>query len=232
MKKKSNLFFSTIDALHNCGALENLILIGSWCHYFYRIYFDGAPQIPAVRTVDIDLLVPNPPGIKKHVHIPRILESLGFEPLRHSMTGYITYVHPELNLEFLTPELGRGKGSKPYEIAKLHINAQGLRFLNLLQQYTIEVKHGEYKVRVPEPAAYVLHKLIVYERRRKKEKRERDLAAAKAIGEFLLRDSHQRVRISEIFRDLPKKWKKKILVNSKEHLPPLYELQSKASREK
>ena len=50
-----------------------------------------------------------------------------------NLTGYTKYVHPELELEFLIAELGRGKGNKPYEIPKLHINAQGLRFLNLLQ---------------------------------------------------------------------------------------------------
>jgi len=49
-------------------------------------------------------------------------------------------VHPELELEFLTPELGRGK-NKPYELPKLHINAQGLRYLNLLQSNVLKIKY-------------------------------------------------------------------------------------------
>jgi hypothetical protein len=50
MTKQNNLFLATLDALHKSGVFEDIILIGSWCHYFYRIYFNNAPEIPAVRT--------------------------------------------------------------------------------------------------------------------------------------------------------------------------------------
>lgn len=222
MKKKDNLFFLTIEALHRSGALDELILIGSWCHYFYRSYFNDAPEIPAVRTLDIDFLVPNPRSIKKAINIPKILESLDFTPMRNSMTGYIKYAHPELELEFLTPDLGRGHGSKPYEIPELHINAQGLRYLNLLQAHITTAKYKTSKVHLPEPAAYVLHKLIVFERRTKKGKKERDLMAAKAIGEFLLKDVEQIAKLKAIFAELPKKWQKTIINNVKKHSTPLY----------
>lgn len=138
MKRKSNLFIATLNALYKSGALEDIILIGGWCHHFYRIYFNNAPEIPVVRTLDIDFLIPNPPKIHREVNIPNILNSLDFIPAHDYITGYTKYVHPELEVEFLIPDLGRGKGSKPYEIPKLHINAQGLRFLNLLQSHTIE----------------------------------------------------------------------------------------------
>ena len=125
-----------------------------------------------------------------------------------NLTGYTKYVYPELELKFLIAELGRGKGNKPYEIPKLHINARGLRFLNLLQWHTIKIKYKNMNVIVPEPAAYVLHKFIIYERRLNKEKQKRDLLSAKGIGEFLLQNRTQQKKIIEIFNSLPNKWQK------------------------
>jgi len=140
-----------------------------------------------------------------------------------NLTGYTKYVHPELELEFLIAELGRGKGNKPYEIPKLHINAQGLRFLNLLQWHTIKIKYKNMNVIVPEPAAYVLHKFIIYERRLNKEKQKRDLLSAKGIGEFLLQNRTQQKKIIEIFNSLPNKWQKLVLRNLKDNSKLLYE---------
>jgi len=223
MKRKTDLFLTTLESLQNSGALNQLIIVGSWCHYFYREYFNGAPEIPAVRTLDIDLLVPNPPRIKKEVNIPKVLKSLDFIALPHSMTGLITYEHPELKLEFLTPDLGRGKGSKPYDIPKLHINAQGLRYLNLLQAHTIRIKYKTLYVRVPEPVAYVFNKFLVFKKRKKKEKMEKDLQTAKEIGEFLLKNKKQKIKLRTIFATLPQKWQTTILTEVNKHLPPLHD---------
>ncbi|PKM99285.1 MAG: hypothetical protein CVU78_07095 [Elusimicrobia bacterium HGW-Elusimicrobia-2] len=110
MERKNDLFLATLIALHEKGVLRDIILVGSWCQHFYKGYFNNAPEIPVVRTLDIDFLVPNPPGIKKDVNIPDILDGLGFMPSHNYTTGYTKYVHPELELEFLTPDLGRGKG--------------------------------------------------------------------------------------------------------------------------
>jgi len=227
VKRKSSLFLKILNSLHNEGVLKDIILIGSWCHYFYKDYFSNAPEIPLLRTLDVDFLIPNPPRIKKEVNIPDILESFDFIPLHSRITGYTKYVHPELELEFLIADLGKGKGNKPYQIPKLHINAQGLRFLNLLQSHTIKVKYGDITVIVPEPAAYVLHKFIIYERRQNKEKQLRDLLSAKEIGEFLLTNKIQRKKILDIFNSLPKKWQKTILKNIKDNSELLFKFLSK-----
>ena len=206
------------------------MLIGSWCYHFYRVYFNNAPEIPAVRTLDIDFLIPNPPKIHKDVNIPEILGSLDFTPVHHFMTGYTKYVHPELELEFLISDLGRGKGSKPYEIPRLHINAVGLRFLNLLQSHMIKIEYKHMTITLPEPAAYVLHKFIIQERRKNKEKQKRDLSAAKEIGEFLLRNKTQRKKLLEIFFSLPKKWQAKIIRNVKANSQPIFDFLSKKEK--
>ncbi len=77
MTKQNNLFLATLDALHKSGAFEYIILIGSWCHYFYRVYFNNASEIPVVRTMDIDFLIPNPAKIhnqkrRPHEHVLRL----------------------------------------------------------------------------------------------------------------------------------------------------------------
>jgi len=227
METKSNLFISTLRALQKADVLNEIILVGSWCHYFYRIYFNNSPEIPTVRTLDIDFLIPNPLRMKKEVDIPEILKPLDFIPVQNYPSGYIKYVYPELELEFLTPELGRGKGDHPYEISKLHVNAQGLRYLNLLQSQTIKVKSEGIKVILPEPAAYILHKFIVFERRKKEEKRIRDLKAAKEIGEFLLKKTIQRRKLKQVFISLPEKWQKRIVKNTKDKSPLLFDFLNK-----
>ena len=226
MTKQNNIFLATLDALHKSGVFEDIILIGSWCHHFYRVYFDNAPEIPVVRTMDIDFLIPNPAKIHKDINIPEILRTLDFIPTYSYTTGYTKYEHPELELEFLTPELGRGK-NKPYELPKLHINAQGLRYLNLLQSNVLKIKYKHMMIQLPEPAAYVLHKFIIFERRKEKSKKERDLLAAKDIGEFLLQNKTQRKKLLEIFHSLPLKWQKTIIKNIKTHSEPLFDFLSK-----
>jgi hypothetical protein len=93
-----------------------------------RIYFNNAPEIPIVRTLDIDFLIPNPARTKKEINIPEILTTLDFVLLHNYITGLTKFIYPELELAFFTPDLGSGKGSTPYNIPKIHISTQGLRF--------------------------------------------------------------------------------------------------------
>jgi len=39
-KKQSDLCLEILRRFHNAGILDDLILIGSWCVYFYKDYFD------------------------------------------------------------------------------------------------------------------------------------------------------------------------------------------------
>lgn len=180
-----------------------------------------------MRTLDIDFLIPNPPRIQKEINIPEILETLDFVASHDYLTGLTKFVHPELELEFLIAELGRGKGNEPYKIPQLNINAQGLRFLNLLQSYVIEIKYENINVKVPEPAAYVLHKFIIQERRSNEEKQKKDLLSAREIGEFLLKNKTQGKKIKDIFSYLPVKWQKTILRNLENNSKLLFDLLSK-----
>lgn len=134
----------------------------------------------------------------------------------------IKFDHPDLRVEFLVPELGRGH-IRPLEIKKLGIRAQGLRYLNFLSSYPRIISYEDIHVRVPEPAAFALHKLIISARRLNKEKAARDLEMAISLLDFLYAKPREVGRIKSILRTVPHKWLQSILSVSKKHFPRLNE---------
>jgi hypothetical protein len=73
----------------------------------YKQHFHNPPEIPVVRKADIDFLIPNPPRIRKEVDVSALLRQLGFELLTDYLSGYTKYDHPQLEIEFVTPEDSR-----------------------------------------------------------------------------------------------------------------------------
>jgi len=169
MKNQYDLCLEVLNRLQRAGILEKVIVIGSWCIYFFRSYFNDSSYSSSVRTRDIDFLVPIPTKFEKKNDISEMLKDLGFlEDFRRK--GLIRLNHPELIIEFLVPERGKGRDS-PYPLPELGINAQALRFLDFLVENTIELEFENLKLKLPHPAAFGLHKLIISSRRIKEEKR-------------------------------------------------------------
>ncbi len=210
MEKEHDLFLVILAKLDKEEVLQDIILIGGWCPLIYKEYFGNPVEISMQRTADLDFLIPNPPRIHKDVDVSLILEGLGFDKKLSLLDGYEKYVHPDLEVEFLTPEKGRGR-DKPYTIDKLHINAQGLRYLDLIQSYIMKTVYNGISINVPEPTAYVLHKFIVSGRRKKSFKREKDIETARQLGEYLLEQEKQRKRMHEIYVDMADKWKRDLM---------------------
>jgi hypothetical protein len=222
MLENRPLFLKIITALHEAEVLENLVLIGSWCLPIYSRHFNDPPEIPLLRTVDIDFLIPNPPRIKAKADLPALLKRFGFDEAYSPLGGFSKFVHPELEIEFLTPERGRGK-DKPYQIEALKISAQGLRYLGLAQDFSIELPYEGIKVRVPEPGAFVLLKILTSGKRPDRAKQERDMSTAKQLGEYLIRRPGESARLREIFAILPRPWQSSILKVCKELSPAIFE---------
>ena len=109
-KKQYELCLEILKRFHRAGILDEFVLIGSWCVFFYKDYFSNVPYIDQVtiKTRDIDFLVSKPAKIKHTVNIPGLLKDLGFVTIFKGDKGYIKLDHPDLNLEFLAPERGRG----------------------------------------------------------------------------------------------------------------------------
>ncbi|MFZ2630168.1 MAG: GSU2403 family nucleotidyltransferase fold protein [Desulfosalsimonadaceae bacterium] len=209
MEEKYKLLSAVLQKLQEEGVLNGLVIVGSWCQYYYRILFDNAPEIPLIRTMDIDFLVPNPSKFKNKVDVSDLLNALGFDSDFDYSTGLVKYVHPDLEIQFLTPASGRVKDT-PYEIKQLNINAEGLTYMKMLQDYRFSMTHQGVTVWLPEPEAFCLHKILISHKRKNPEKKEKDLMAAKSIGELCLEYETHRERLKSIYDHLPKKWRKTV----------------------
>jgi hypothetical protein len=205
-KKQSDLYRDVLCRLDKEGVLSHVLLIGSWCGQLYKHYFKTTKYTPIIRTRDIDFLIPLPPRFNKKVDLREVFQALGFNLVFKGRSGYVTFEHPNLIIEFLVPERGRGS-DKPYPIPDLGINAQSLRFLDLLAQNTVRIPFEDVTVTVPHPANFAIQKLIISTRRTKPEKRDKDRALAIEILKTLFEvdEAHS---ITQLMQSLPKKWQK------------------------
>jgi hypothetical protein len=208
-KNQYELCVKVLKRLEKAGVLKDVILIGSWCIPFYKEYFAGIKYISAIKTRDVDFLIPNPHGIKVNVNIPELLKDLGFIIGYRGAKGYIKLEHPDLVVEFLSPEKGRGT-DRPIPVPKLGVNAVALRFLSLLIDNVIKVKVEDFEVLLPHPANFALHKLIIFQRRFKEEKAIKDRNSAIEILKALINKGETNT-IRRVFGSLLPKWQKKVI---------------------
>jgi len=214
-EKQFKLCSEILKSFHETGILKDFILIGSWCIYFYKDYFSNVPykMKTAITTRDIDFLIDNPKKIQKKVDIPDLLKDLGFVATFRGREGYIKLDHPDLILEFLVPEKGRGS-DKPYPLSNLGMNAVSLRFLNFLSANTIKVKINNFYINLPHPANFALHKIIIVKRRSKEEKAIKDRNTAIGVLNALHHQKKDKT-IRKTFTSIPIKWQKRIIDNLK-----------------
>jgi len=203
-KSQYDLCVEVLHRLDKAGILKDIVLVGSWCTIFYKDFFVDKKYMTSITTRDMDLLIPQPKSIKTKVNVAELLKDLGFVVGFTGSQGYIRLEHPQLIIEFLVPERGRGS-NKPFSLSQLGLNAQALRFLEFLSQDTIKSKVGSITVTLPHPANFALHKLLVMGRRLKAEKQAKDKDAAIRILNALI-DSEQSNTIKNRFRAMPKRW--------------------------
>ena len=210
-KKQYELCLEILRRFNKAGILKDFILIGSWSAYFYNEYFSGTPYLDraALKTRDIDFLIDNPAKIRHDVSVPELLSDLGFVVVHKGSRGYIKLEHPDLLLEFLVLEKGRGT-DKPFPLPKLGVNAVALRFLSFLSSNTIKVKIEDFHVTLPHPANFALHKLIIFQRRLKQDKAVKDRNIAIEILKSLI-DKGESSIIKQVFNSIPKKWQAKVI---------------------
>lgn len=181
---------------------KGIELIGSWCFILYQKHF-GVKPFP-LRTVDIDFLIPFPYKAKEKIDLIGLLEPLGFKTDFNS-DGSIYLWSADLKIEFLTAERGRGT-DKAKEIKNLSLKAIPLRFVDILLKNPVVVKEEGIKVSIPNPAAFAVHKLLISRRRKKSEKKHKDLEQALLVIEAIGADD-----VKRIYQTFPKSWKKSIL---------------------
>jgi hypothetical protein len=203
------LCVEVLKRLDEADVLKDIVIIGSWCIPFYKGYFAKERYVTSIKTRDIDFLVRKPAKIKAHIDLPEMLKDLGFIVGFKGEVGVIKLEHPDLVVEFLVPEIGKGS-DKPYPLPQLGLNAQRLRFLNFLTANTIEVKVGNVTVILPHPANFALHKLIVSQRRKTGDKTVKDRDSAIKILNALI-EKGEELTIRKVFNSVPQGWRKKVL---------------------
>ncbi len=207
-KSQYNLCLQVLGRLDTAGVLKDMILVGSWCTLFYKGFFGRIGYLTTLKTRDMDLLIPQPRSLSTQTDIAELLKDLGFLVGFSGQQGFIRLEHPELIVEFLVPEKGRGTDG-PYALPSLGVNAQALRFLEFLAQNTITSTAGSVRITLPHPSHFVLHKLLVMTRRPSLVKKAKDKEAALQIFAALLKKDNGK-SIRSAFATLPKRWQGKI----------------------
>ena len=207
--EKFKLLYSVLSDLHSSGVLTECILVGSWCQDFYRHLFGNPFQIPAATTTDVDLLVPKRLKFKKRIDIPSIMKQNNFKIELEGSSGLMRFIHEDLKFEFLT-EAGAKTDEKVHMFKSLNLSAQELHFMNIPLAYNFIMPFREIKIRLPEPEAFALHKLIITQRRRNPVKREKDIAAVRGLFDYFETKKKHLKRMKQIYEELPKGWKKRI----------------------
>jgi len=194
--------------LSQAGILENLIIAGSWCVYFYIHHFKYE-KISRIRTTDIDFDVDLLNNAKNKVDIPELLKPLDFE-IKFGGDNYISLVNPSFKIEFISSEIGKSN-DKPLNISGFGITAQPLRFLDLLKNEVIVLDYKGLKVNVPHPAWFAVHKFIISQRRKNKDlktgKIRKDIMQGIEIMGMLIHLG-QKDKISEVILKLTEKERK------------------------
>ncbi|MBF0490534.1 MAG: hypothetical protein HQL15_07940 [Candidatus Omnitrophica bacterium] len=143
----------------------------------------------------------------------QLLDDLGFVVSFVGSKGYIHLVHPDLIVEFLTPERGKGVDG-PVPLKRWGMNATALRFLDFLVKDKITVIFEGINVTLPHPARFAIHKLVVAQRRTNKDKSRKDNMAAVDILHDLI-DDGQGDKIRSFYKELSLPWQKKIVAGLK-----------------
>ncbi|NLI11467.1 MAG: hypothetical protein GX425_02285 [Peptococcaceae bacterium] len=192
------VFWETIALLDAQGILADLILIGSWVEYIYAEsnYFRGFQ--PSIRTIDLDFLIPNIRRPAKKVPLCDVMERHGFMT-QQRRDGLIKFskVEGPLDVEFLVREMGHGQ-VEPYTVEGLGIKATGLRHLDSLSQWTTVLVIRSFQLRVPLPEAYVLHKLVINNRRQEM-KKKKDLMSIEELLPFIKGSEKNLAKLKEIY---------------------------------
>lgn len=114
-----------------------------------------------------------------------------------------------LELEFLTRVLGSGTEGR-MNIKPLGITSEGLRVINILSDFAREVEVTgtdceTYTLTIPEPAVYVIQKILTNPIREPPEKKAKDIVAIKELLYHIEKSSEHKTKLNEVYKTLSAK---------------------------
>lgn len=181
--------------LGRIGFFSHGLLIGSWPMTIYADHFTLAY---ALATDDIDFAVENAVKVpaKRSETIPEILDRLGYTPVT-DYSGIETFLHGTFEVEFITHRRG-GEAPPSVVIPPWKVSAQPLPFIDMLFIRPNTVIIENFSIRIPSPEGFVMHKLIIAQRRTgqdKEFKKEKDLQQCSALMEIVQDEEIQRIMV-------------------------------------
>lgn len=205
--EQSRVFWDTIHILQTAGALKHLIIIGSWAEYIYEQEGVLEGFSSAIRTRDVDFLIPNLRKPRTKVDMVSLLEANGFVVQQSSVTQQHRFFKPELEVEFLAREIGAGQ-AEPYDATSFGIKVTGLRQMDLLSENLMRICVRGYEIQVPLPEAYVFHKIMI--QRQTEEKYQKDLRAVGNLLEYIRQRTDCISGLRKLYSRLTKKQQHRI----------------------
>ena len=203
--EKEKNFWEFIKLLNDNDILKDVILVGSWAEMLYEKEF-GYSVLTITNDIDF-YYKDNKVLTNKKINITEEMKKIGFYADRDYMTNVTRYKKEDFEIEFLT--LLKGDGSKTVRyIEPLGIYSEALRYFDILEEFAITVNMNGYKINIPEPSAYVLHKMIINHNRKPIEKREKDISKVKNLLLYIKRDNKGAKRFVEIYTYINTKYRK------------------------
>ena len=203
-REQEHAFWDTIKVLHELDILPHIMLIGSWAEYLYPNLFDTEFE-PNIRTRDIDFFYRNLNMPNKPIRFVETMKRNGFL-YDVDMVSEVARFYKEdlLEVEFLTKVIGSGAQSS-YLIRALGIKAEGLRIINILDDFATDVTKNGYTIIVPLPSAYVIQKLLANPTRVPANKKEKDIAAVVNLLEHIKASEKHRQDLERVLAALTSK---------------------------
>lgn len=216
MDPADKILFDILKELDRIGILRNLVLIGGWCHRLYRKYYDYPVELTALTTFDLDFAIGDPDKIQIEISIKQELENIGFVEDYYGSSGINKYLREDMEIEFLTGRISTQRTEKRY-VKQLKTNTQSLRYLNILTDNTIDFDFYGIKVIIPVPAAFIYNKILVLDRRKSIDKRDKDLQMIIGLLHFLLGRPDLLTHYNTIFEGFSKPVRNKIVKTAKKY---------------
>ena len=199
----NNDLLNIISILNELGINNNVILIGSWVEFFYKDLIKN--YYSQFVTQDYDFLVKRP--VKKGKGFISKMKEIGFDYSEDYLTNKSKFYKDGMEVEFLT-NLTRDN-TNICAINEMGINAEVLKNVDILLNNTIVVECKTYKITIPSPAAYCIHKLLINPSRIEW-KKQKDIDSVINILSKMIDSNVYINEVNHIFDSLGKKQKKTI----------------------
>lgn len=192
------LFWQVIEILDNKGLLPHVLVIGSWAEYLYHDYFEGE-FTPNIRTHDLDFVIRNIRKPANPVSLAPYLRAQGFLHDVDRVSGVNKFFYEGgFEVEFLAPAYGVGE--RYIKVPSLDIISQSIRNLSILLRNPIVVTSHGYELITPEPAAYILQKVLINQER-KGYKQQKDAQSLEWLCQYIAEKPSEVERLQAVFAD-------------------------------